>query len=318
MSHEKKGHGKKHHGKRGGYPGRGKRHHSGKEWKMELEGKEESAALEAGEDLAAIEAGEDRAALEAGEDVSLLEAGEPLSELEAAEVADSIEGAGPPTPRGDALRELHHLTRQSHRLRRKGRGRRGRDSHSGQGRVLKALGLSPKMTQRDLTYILGVSRQGMAETLGKLEESGLVTRSRAIEDRRVTVVELTDEGRSQAEAMFEQEDVLASLLEAFTDEEVETLTGYLERLNAGLSDHLDDDEHGPHGHYGHHGHPGPGEGRGREDRGEGEGRGRREGRRGRRDREDFGPEGRERRRRRDGEGCDGEGRGRGKRGGGDY
>lgn len=295
MSHDKKGHGKKHHGKRGGHPGRGERRHSGTEWKMEIEGKEEAAALEGGEDLAA---------LEAGEDLTLLEAGEPRSELGAAEVVDSIEGAGPPTPRGDALRELHHLTRQSHRLRRKGRGRRGRDSHSGQGRVLKALGLSPKMTQRDLTYILGVSRQGMAETLGKLEESGLVTRSRAIEDRRVIVVELTDEGRNQAQAMFEQEDVLASLLEAFTDEEIETLTGYLERLNAGLSEHLGDDEH-PHEHHGH------GQGR--------KGHGPREGRRGRRDREEFGSEGPERRRRRDGEGCNDDGpRGGRGRGRGDY
>lgn len=224
----KRNHGRRHHDD--GYRER-RRHRNlgGGRWRDELEAPTRPDALAAGEPKEALEAAKVRQALEAGEAAAIIEAGGERS---------AIEGTQPLGPREEAARELRRFTRHTHRAHRRARGHGGRDSHSGQGRILRALALTPRMTQRDLTFILGGSRQGVAEALGKLEEQGLLTRKQAVEDRRVTVVELTEEGRSHADDMAAQQDMLASLLDELDDDEVENLTGYLQRLNASLGEAL--------------------------------------------------------------------------------
>lgn len=205
--------------------GRG-RGHSRRHWRPELTEKEGK--------IEALGAGPERSELEAAEAAAVLEAGPDRSQLEAGVVSEAIGGRGPRTLRDEAALELNRLTRMTTRLRRRGHGSEGRDSASGQGRVLKLLGMNPRMTQRDLTYILDVSRQSMAETLAKLEEQGLVDRKQAVEDRRVTVVELTEEGRLRATEMEKQTDIIESVLDDFTDLEISQLTEFLARINTSL------------------------------------------------------------------------------------
>jgi DNA-binding MarR family transcriptional regulator len=44
--------------------------------------------------------------------------------------------------------------------------------HRGQGRVLAALKIKPEISQKELTYLLNMSRQSLAELLSKLEKNG--------------------------------------------------------------------------------------------------------------------------------------------------
>ncbi|MDR0284934.1 MAG: MarR family transcriptional regulator, partial [Propionibacteriaceae bacterium] len=58
------------------------------------------------------------------------------------------------------------------------------DPRQGQGRVLALLKLKPEMTQRELTFLTGLTRQSLAELLNKLEAQGLLTREPSTADRR--------------------------------------------------------------------------------------------------------------------------------------
>ncbi len=66
--------------------------------------------------------------------------------------------------------------------------------HRGQGRVLSLLKLQPKITQKELSFLLDMRPQSLGELLSKLENSGYLTRKPSEEDRRVMIVELTEKG----------------------------------------------------------------------------------------------------------------------------
>jgi len=50
------------------------------------------------------------------------------------------------------------------------------DATQGQGRVLAMLKIKPKITTKDLSYLLGIRQQSLNELLNKLEKSGHVER----------------------------------------------------------------------------------------------------------------------------------------------
>ncbi|MBO0610757.1 MarR family winged helix-turn-helix transcriptional regulator [Myceligenerans salitolerans] len=109
-------------------------------------------------------------------------------------------------------------------------GRRApwQDPSQGQGRVLALLKLQPETTQKELTFLLGMSRQAMAELLAKLEKQGLVEREPSPDDKRVVVVRLTEAGREAEQA--EEHAPAGDLLDVLEDDEVERLSGYLGRI----------------------------------------------------------------------------------------
>lgn len=119
-----------------------------------------------------------------------------------------------------------------------GRLSRGRDGARGQGRVLRALTLVPEISQKDLTMLLDMRQQSLAELLAKLEAKGLVTREQDTEDRRRQIVRLTDEGRAAADEMEPDEGGRSELafFNCLTDEEKEQLDSYLARLADALQD----------------------------------------------------------------------------------
>lgn len=106
-------------------------------------------------------------------------------------------------------------------------------AYHGQNRLLSVLGLHPgaaSVTQRDLGYILGMSRQAVGELLAKLEQKGFVTRRASETDKRTMVVALTDKGREAAAHVREFADSGGDVLSCLSPEELAQFSGYLQRI----------------------------------------------------------------------------------------
>ena len=143
------------------------------------------------------------------------------------------EGRGPHGPHGGEEGRGPHGGEE-------GRGHHGphgpehRPPHRERERVLSLLDETEGISQQKLALILGIRPQSLSELIMKLERDGLLLRSKNPEDRRETLVSLTEAGRQRA-AEFEQqrrrreEDFLAPL----TAEERSTLTGLLRKLLRG-------------------------------------------------------------------------------------
>lgn len=163
----------------------------------------------------------------------------------------------------DRLRQLAALQFRRQRRRRAG-GAPWRDPRNGQGRVLSVLKLKPEMTQRELTYLLGMSRQSIAELLRKLEAQGLVERETSATDRRVVNVRLTETGRNAVQDTEPEADAYLTFLDCLSDVEVTRLADYLGRIIRALEEEAVNDcgEHAEHPEEFRHHH-----GRGRHKRG---------------------------------------------------
>ena len=111
-------------------------------------------------------------------------------------------------------------------------GGRTHNPHRGQGRVLAILKLKPEISQRELTYLLNMSKQALAELLGKLERSGYITRAPSEEDRRVMTIRLTEEGMNAAEDVDDGPMEATRLFDCLDDEELVALSDYLGRIIA--------------------------------------------------------------------------------------
>jgi DNA-binding MarR family transcriptional regulator len=102
--------------------------------------------------------------------------------------------------------------------------------HRGQGRVLALLKMKPEISQRELTYLLGMSKQSLAELLVKLERNGYITREPAQEDKRVMRVKLTEEGMKATEDIYDDRLETEKILDCLSDEELVTFSEYLDRI----------------------------------------------------------------------------------------
>lgn len=133
--------------------------------------------------------------------------------------------------RGEAAERLMYVALlQLHRQRRGPAEAPWRDPTQGQGRVLALLKMKPEITQRELTFLMGMSRQSLAELLAKLERQGLVEREPSTEDRRVVVVRLTEAGQAAEQEAAQVSADPDVLLDALDDGEVAALSEYLARI----------------------------------------------------------------------------------------
>lgn len=117
-------------------------------------------------------------------------------------------------------------------------GERRTGGFRGQGRVLRLLSLHSPIAQKELAYLLGIRSQSLAEQLGKLEEAGLVERHPNPEDRRTSMVALTDKGREMLddEGDLEEVDPFATL----SDSDKQQLADLLDQVIAGMEANLPD------------------------------------------------------------------------------
>jgi DNA-binding MarR family transcriptional regulator len=126
-------------------------------------------------------------------------------------------------------------------------GRRGFDFNprTGQGRILAILKLQPEIEQKELGYLLDMSRQALAELLAKLEKSEYITRTQSEKDRRSYVVTLTEAGRKIADqvaaADADNDDDplgLSASLNTLSPDEQQQLSEYLERISTAIRERL--------------------------------------------------------------------------------
>lgn len=109
-------------------------------------------------------------------------------------------------------------------------GHRGfADTSRGQGRVLAILKMKENISQKELSYLLDMSKQSLAELLAKLEKKGFINREPSSEDRRVSNISLTEKGKEAAEFKDESEDKM-NFLDCLNEEELEIFLDYLNRI----------------------------------------------------------------------------------------
>jgi len=101
--------------------------------------------------------------------------------------------------------------------------------------ALAALSRQQSRTAADLARELQTDAGAMTRMLDRLEEKGLITRTRDQADRRVTQIQLTTEGLEAVSPIREVlAEVLNQALRGFSEEEFERLRGYLRRVHANV------------------------------------------------------------------------------------
>ena len=105
----------------------------------------------------------------------------------------------------------------------------------GQPRILRTLFLQEPLKQRELARRCGLDVTTMSRTLDRMAETGLIERRTDPNCRRSFLIYLTGPGREKAEKITEDfRKFDQRFCGGFTDEELETLLGFLERLGKNL------------------------------------------------------------------------------------
>ena len=100
----------------------------------------------------------------------------------------------------------------------------------GQGRLIILLTRKDNLSTKELSEILNISVTSLNETLNKLEQQNLIRKVPSPKDKRVLLVELTEDGRSLEFKNHEDVDIFDNL----SEEEKENLNEYLNRLTVAL------------------------------------------------------------------------------------
>jgi DNA-binding MarR family transcriptional regulator len=101
--------------------------------------------------------------------------------------------------------------------------------HRGQGRILAMLKIKPEISQRELTYLLNMSKQSLTELISKLEKNGCITREKSTDDKRVMTIKLTEKGAKAADNVSDDAET-SQILDCLSDGELTMFNGYLSRL----------------------------------------------------------------------------------------
>ena len=117
---------------------------------------------------------------------------------------------------------------------------RGIDAFNGaQGRILYVLWQGDNVPISELSRQTGLAMTTLTSMLDRMEAAGLVRRDRDAKDRRRVRIVLSDEARRLQRDFDEvSEEMNAIHYEGFTNEEVEQLEGYLERVLANIERRL--------------------------------------------------------------------------------
>jgi MarR family transcriptional regulator, organic hydroperoxide resistance regulator len=98
-----------------------------------------------------------------------------------------------------------------------------------QGMLMGTLAHHGEMKVSDLSEKLGLSNSTVSGILDRLENQGLVERTRSKEDRRVVYIKVTDEFRKHSQKHFEEiNKLIESMMDKATPEELDII---LEGMN---------------------------------------------------------------------------------------
>ncbi|MDR3136974.1 MAG: MarR family transcriptional regulator [Coriobacteriales bacterium] len=134
----------------------------------------------------------------------------------------------------EKLARLHWL-RHKLRVQEYRRGGHLADVTRGQGRIIAALKLQDGISTRDLAYVLGLHVATLNEMLAKLVKGGYVTREPSEQDKRISLVTLTEKGKNETQPPTTD---FSDMFAGFSDEERKALSGYLDRIIAALQSKL--------------------------------------------------------------------------------
>lgn len=132
------------------------------------------------------------------------------------------------------------LHREQGRLHREGRF--FADTSRGQGRILAMLKIKDGITTKELSYLLEIRVSSLNEMLAKMEKNGYIRRQPSDEDKRVSVIYITEKGRGE---MGEPTD-RPSVFDCFSEEEKQIFIGYLDRLLEALEARDASEDSGEH------------------------------------------------------------------------
>ena len=108
---------------------------------------------------------------------------------------------------------------------------------AGQQRILMRLNTHGQTTQKELQDVLEISSGATSEILQKMEDAGLILRTKSTEDKRQVDLSLTPEGREKAILVEEHyHRTLTRMFECLSAEQKDQLEATLGILNA----HLDE------------------------------------------------------------------------------
>ena len=104
-----------------------------------------------------------------------------------------------------------------------------------QHQLLMCMGAHPGCSQAFLAEQLGVSAAAITTSLQKLEKGGYISRETSADDNRINYLEVTDKGKMvicKSKQIFQG--IEKDMYEGFTEEELERLQRYYERIHANL------------------------------------------------------------------------------------
>ena len=104
-----------------------------------------------------------------------------------------------------------------------------------QGRILYVLWQADRVPIVELSQKTGLAKNTLTSMLGRMEESGLILREQSEEDRRQTIISLTDKAR-ELEEKYDEVSELANLLffKGFTPAEIAELECLLSKVLVNL------------------------------------------------------------------------------------
>lgn len=108
---------------------------------------------------------------------------------------------------------------------------------AGQQRILMRLNTHGRTTQKELQDVLEISSGALSEILQKMEDSGLILRTKSAEDKRQVDLSLTQEGREKAISVEEHyHRTLTRMFECLSAEQKTRLEETLGILTAHLEE----------------------------------------------------------------------------------
>ena len=104
-----------------------------------------------------------------------------------------------------------------------------------QGRILYVLWQADRVPSVELSQKTGLAKNTLTSMLGRMEESGLILREQSEEDRRQTIISLTDKAR-ELEEKYDEVSERANLLffKGFTPAEIAELECLLSKVLVNL------------------------------------------------------------------------------------
>ncbi len=124
--------------------------------------------------------------------------------------------------------QIHHLGRRVFSELRK---KHDIEIGPGQGRILFALWQQDNVPINDLSKRTLLRKSTLSELLDNLEEAGYIRREQSEEDRRKTIIQLTEKTRKlQSTYIKLSADMTEIFYKGFTPEEIDELEAYLHRI----------------------------------------------------------------------------------------